>query len=361
MTPILVRPVPRGAADDLPRPVQDNDVGQVQEWLQRHELRRIGRDTVHQAVDLHAAENAFHPVQDYLNSLRWDRTERLSSWLHVYMGAEQNAYTAAIGLMFLIAMVARVFKPGCKADYVIILEGLQGALKSTMAAILGGRWFSDSLPDIGSDAVRLAQHLRGKWLIELSELSAMSRAEVEGIKAFITRCEEQFTPKYGRREVKEPRQCVFLGSTNKATYLKDETGGRRFWPVKVETLDTTGLARDRDQLFAEAVHLFRAGARWWPDAAFEAEYIRPQQAARYEADAWEQAISEWLGEGQVDVTVLKVARLALSIETPKLGTADQRRITAAMEQVGWMRNPVRGGHGERYWMKNSDAEGAGNV
>jgi predicted P-loop ATPase len=107
--------------------------------------------------------------------------------------------------MFLISMVARVMRPGCKVDYMLTLESIQGEKKSTIGEILAGQWFSDSLPNIGSDAVRISQHLRGKWLIEIGELSAMSKTETEELKAFLTRKEEQYTPKYGRLEVTEPR------------------------------------------------------------------------------------------------------------------------------------------------------------
>ncbi len=345
--PILTTRLPKGRATGLPRPVQEGDVSLVQEWLQRHDLRRIGRDTTHQAVDFRAEERAFHPVRDYLAALRWDRQPRLDAWLHTYLGAEKNDYVAGIGRLFLIAMVARVIKPGCKADYMLVLEGPQGARKSTACATLAGSWYSDNLPDIRSSGKDVSQHINGKWLIEVAELSALDKAEAAALKAFITRTEERYRPSYGRKEVIEPRQCVFIGTTNKAAYLRDETGGRRFWPVKVGEIDTTALARDRDQLLAEAVHLYQQGERWWPDSGFEATHIRPEQDARYEADAWEQAIGDWINTVS-KTTILQVARDALHIETPKLGTADQRRIAAVLERLGW---EAKRSNGVRIWTR----------
>ena len=140
----------------------------------------------------------------------------------------------------------------------------------------------------------------------------------------------------------EPRQCVFIGTTNKATYLRDETGGRRFWPVKVGEIDIEALRHDRDQLFAEAVHLYRAGEKWWPDNEFEREHIKPEQEARYEGDAWQEPISMYV-ENLASVRINDVAKTALQIETGRIGTADQRRIASVLVNLGF----ARGGRDNR--------------
>jgi predicted P-loop ATPase len=183
----------------------------------------------------------------------------------------------------------------------------------------------------------------------------MSRAEVTLLKSFITRTTERYRPSYGRRDVTEPRQCVFIGTTNKIVYLRDETGNRRYWPVRTGKVELQALKQDRDQLFAEAKHLFEKGEQWWPDKAFEAKHIKPEQDARFEADPWEDPVTQYLDAliGQdptIVVTVSQVAKYALGfLSDAKLGTTDARRITGILEREKWERK-ARTATG-RWWGK----------
>jgi hypothetical protein len=364
-TEVLLRPLFSDDPNFTPRPVTDADVTAVQAHLQWFGFRRLGKDATHGAIDKHAREHSFHPVRNYLDGLQWDGKGRLRTWLANYLGAPQSEYTEQIGTMFLIAMVARIYQPGCKLDYMMILEGPQGTLKSAACRILAGQYFSDQLPDITSKEA--FQHLRGKWLIEVAELHAYNRAAVDHFKEFLVRTEERYRPPWGRKEVHEPRQCVFIGTTNKRLYLRDETGNRRFWPVETGEINLERLRADLDQLFAEAAQNYRAGVPWWPDADFEQRCIAPEQEARYVPDVWEQPIREFLNrlpDGELlspkRTTILQVAVHALDFEeerptskdeprgTPinRLNPKDQHRIAAVLTHLGW---EPKHNERERWW------------
>jgi predicted P-loop ATPase len=219
----------------------------------------------------------------------------------------------------------------------LVLEGPQGAKKSTACAILGGNWFSDNLPDVtgGKD---VSQHIAGKWVIEIAEMSAMSKGETAHLKAFVTRTVEKYRPPYGRKEVSQPRQCVFIGTTNNSTYLRDETGGRRFWPVKIGNIDVKALRAERDQLFAEAVKCYVDGEKWHPDAKFEREHIYPEQDDRFEPDAWEAPIRDYLKESKPQKIYLgDIFQHALEIEVTSRDRAKQNRVTGILTRLKWNR------------------------
>jgi predicted P-loop ATPase len=353
----------------LPRPVRDTDATRVQEYLQWLGLPRIGKDSIFQAIDLRADECAFHPLRDYLDGLEWDSCRRVDEWLSRYLGADPTPYVDAIGEMFICSMVKRIFEPGCQADYLLVLEGPQGSGKSSACRILGGDYFSDSLPSVRLDK-EASNHLRGRWVIEIAELSAIRGAEEAALKAFLSRTAERYRPAYGRREVVEPRQSVFIGTTNESAYLHDETGGRRFWPVKTGLIDLDALARDRDQLFAEAVALYREGIQTWPDAEFERRFIAPVQEARREIDAWAEPIADFLahkaqegaGQGRFgsSVTVKEVAAHALDMKTQSIATSDTRRIAAIMTGLGWRRSDKLR-DGIRPWIAPADGASKPNL
>jgi predicted P-loop ATPase len=337
----------------FPRFLTPEDHTYCQEWLQEEGLPRVGHDVVVNAIDVIARERRFHPIRNWLSRLEWDGEPRIGSWLHRFVGTPDDEYHRQIGAMFLIAMVARVFEPGCQADYMLVLEGPQGEEKSKLCrAIAGDDYFSDHLPDLTEDPVRLSMHLRGKWLVEIPELSAINRADSSQLKSFVTRRVEIFTPKYAKVERKEPRQCNFIGTTNDDTYLKDETGGRRFWPVKVRIIDVPGFLAVRDQLFAEALQAYREGKHHWPDKAFEREIIIPEQGLRQFVDAWTDRVLDICAASLVtSISIAEIWR-ELGGQTHNLDMAAQKRIANILRTAGFTRTRI-GENGRFAWKKPS--------
>jgi predicted P-loop ATPase len=353
----LRQPLP-GHPLTAPRRWTDEDTSRVQDMLQRDfQMSRVSHDVVQHGVNVVARRHAYHPVRDWLDTLAWDGTKRLETWLTDYAGAADTAYTRAVGRMFLISMIARVQRPGCKVDYELILEGPQGSLKSQLLRELAQPWFSDQLPDLHhKDA---SQHLRGLWLIEMAELDTLLHSEITTLKAFLTRTEEKYRPPWGRNEVTEPRQCVFAGTTNFATYLRDPTGGRRFWCVATGAtgaLKPHLLRRDRGQLLAEALVWFRAGKHWWPARDFEIAHIQDEQETRYVGDIWQDEIEQELPRLQTlnaagshyEITVRQLATSALLFETSRVSPRDQQRIALILQRLGWR---SKANHGRRWWEK----------
>lgn len=210
-----------------------------------------------------------HPVREYLLSLKWDGVARADTIFIDYLGAEDTEYTRTVTRKALIGAVARIMQPGCKHDHILVLVGPQGCRKSTTLAKLGKSWFSDSFYTVqGKEAY---EQIQGFWLIEMGEMAATRKAELESIKQFVSKQSDSYRAAYAKRTQEHPRQCAFFGTTNDDEFLRDATGGRRFWPVTVtdkgrETGDYF-TAEIVDQVWAEIVMRYSAGENWYLDNA----------------------------------------------------------------------------------------------
>jgi predicted P-loop ATPase len=250
------------------------------------------------------------------------------------LGVQQNKYSAAVGARWMISAVARVYRPGVKADCCLILEGPQGSKKSTALRTLAGPYFTDELADLGSKDAAL--QTRGVWIIELSELDTLSRTDVGRIKAFMSRTTDRFRPPYGKRLIESPRQCVFAGSVNHSNYLRDDTGGRRFWPVACDSINIQLLSQDRDQLWAEAKARFDDGSAWWLEAADLLEDAAREQADRYDSDPWQELIVRWV-QGKHSVSISDILSRCLDKPTAQWTQVDKNRIARSLQSIGWAR------------------------
>jgi predicted P-loop ATPase len=338
----------------MARELTDADIKALTVYIQKRHIPRVGREKVANALDVFARKKSCNPLQDYLSNVEWDGTPRIDKWLQSYMGAAEggqpDSYLRAVGAKFLVSAIARAFSPGCKVDHALVLEGAQGIGKSTALRVLAGEeYFSDSLPsDLGDKDSRA--HLKGKWLIELPELTQFRKAEIETIKAYISRQKDQYRPAYGRQEVAIPRTCVFAGTTNDETYLVDHTGNRRWWTVRCgNRIDLDGLRRDRDQLWAEAVHRYRAGGAYCWHLSPQEEALQSQEAKqRVAVDTWTpdvQAALERLSDDNLGIATegLSPTELlkAMGWYDANRSNVDAPRMGRVMQDLGWVRRPKR--------------------
>jgi predicted P-loop ATPase len=310
-------------------------------WFQEHGIP-VSPGVVGRGILTAARESPVHPVRDYLSRLTWDRTPRLDTWLTTHLGVEDSRYVQAVGSRFLISAIARVFRPGCQADCMLILEGAQGTLKSSALRALAHPWFTDRISKPGGKDASM--EVKGIWLVEMSELDALTRATNSATKSFITCPQDRFRAPYGRHVVDQPRQCVFAGTINpQGGYLKDPTGARRFWPVSCGVIDLDGLRRDRDQLWAEALVRYQAGAAWWLETPELEALATAEQATRFEVDAWTEVVDNWL-VSRDDVSVGEVLMGALGISRESWSQTAQNRIAKILKIEGFEKfRPGRAG------------------
>ncbi len=274
-----------------PRPWTDWDTGATMTWFQRTEgvLIDATKSATDTAIDQVGQLNAFNPLHDYLRSLKWDCEQRLPKLLASYFGAEPSDYASAVGTAWLISAIARAMRPGCQADYMLVLEGNQGARKSSaLRELFSDAWFTDARISLNDEGLK---KLRGKWCVEIAELESFRGKAATEIKAFITSRVDHYRDSYGRRPQDYPRTCVMAGTTNEREYLVDRTGNRRFWPITCGDINIHAIKRDRDQLWAEAYARFESGEQWWLDNETGA---REEQRKRELREPWYEIIAAWL-------------------------------------------------------------------
>ena len=334
---------------------------------------RIGFEVVRQAAMTVCYRNRRNCVKDWMQSLRWDGESRIAHFFENHFGAAGTAYVRAAGQNFWISIAARVLKPGCQVDHMIVLEGPQGIGKSAACRAIGGDYFTEQ----HETATRkdFFEILQGKLLVEISEMDSFNRTEVTRVKQVITCTNDRFREPYGRHAEDHPRQCVFVATTNRDDWNRDETGARRFWPIACHgQIDLHAIRSNREQLFAEAVHRFKAGETWWEMPAVK---TRHEQAKRYVAPAWVEPIQRYLEhepvkdgtetnwikrpEPRPDVSIAEIFEYALELPKSQWTKANELRAAESLRYMGWKSKDMRrnGKVGKR-WVLRSKGGNAGS-
>lgn len=304
-------------------------------FLQRNlGLARIATSIVEEGIEAYAALHRRNAPKDWINSLpEWDRKPRVGSFLIDCAGADDNVYTRAVSVNFWVSLVARIFRPGCQVDSMIILEGPQGTKKSSLLEVIGGRWHGAPTASIESKDFYIC--LRGKLIIEFADLSSFYKAEINKLKHMITLRTDTYRGLWDKRASDHPRQSVFAGTTNDSVYLGDETGARRFLPVLTHTIDLELAKNTRVQLFAEALFMYNFDHTWHelPPQALE------EQEARRTADPWEYYIKEYV-RSRPSVQTSNILLECLKIESGKQTKFDTIRVGRILKMLRWDRRNI---------------------
>jgi len=324
-------------------PWTDSDAINFRYWLSRVRCFNVPTQLCQEAAQIAAEKFRYHPVRDYLKSLEWDGKKRLDTWLHDFAGVDDNLYTRAVSRKVLTGAVARVFNPGVKFDSMLVLEGEQGIGKSTLIAILGGKWYGDiGITDSDKDTI---DAMRGNWIIEVSEMVCSRKVDTDKLKSFLSKTTDRVRLAYRRNAEDYPRQSVFIGTINPEEgggYLKDTTGNRRFWPVVCKKVDFSGLKENRDQLWAEAVSRYFKGERLYlgDDVIKMANY---ETEKRRQRDPWIEPIADWLcrtdpeiGSPRSVVTGREILEECIGISISRTTQRELTRVAQIMvKELGW--------------------------
>lgn len=346
------------ADDGQWRPLRDTDYTRLRSELEGIGFKKPGRELVRDAAMLVAEDNRFDSAIEWAKGLRWDGVPRVERFLESYAGAEPGAYTQAVSRYMWTALAARLVQPGAKCDMVPVLVGGQGTGKSTGVMAMAPE--PDAYVEVNLEHRddNLARSLRGKLIGELGELRGLMTKEAEAIKAWITRTHEEWIPKYVEFATKFPRRLVFIGTTNSDEFLADDTGERRWLPVRVEVVDADAIARDRDQLWAEGLEMFKRDGLHWRDAMT----LATDHHAEFKInDAWALPVRDWLLADEMDgmdgvprgLRPFKMESLlvgALRLDSKSQGMREQKRVAAILRELGFVkRRATRAEGGKHVW------------
>lgn len=314
----------------------------------------IAESHVASAVRYVARQRTRHCVREWLDTLRWDGIPRIEHALEDYWGVvpaanQPSEYVRAVSANLFLGMVVRVQQPGCQLDTMPVFEGPQGIGKSRALRVLGGAWYMLAAESVTSKD--FFQVLGGCWLVEIGEMDSFSRAERERTKLVISTPVDRYRPSYGRHARDYPRQCVFAGTTNHDDYGNDDTGLRRFLPVRCGDIDIPGLAAARPHLFAEALAYWREGRPWW-----EVPRATEAQADRQAEDVWTNTVLDY-AMGKPDIALADVLREAFKMRDAEMNRSHELRVGRILKLAGWVKKPARRlGKLSKRWFQPEDGE-----
>lgn len=336
-----------------PRPVTDRDYSEAVMWLEGKHMTPKASN-IAAVIQTVAEHHSFDRLEEYIGGLQWDGQKRVHNWLSYYLGIEDGEYPRAVGLRWLVSSVARGLQAGCKVDTMPILEGPQGARKSTALRVLyGDEFFADELSDIGSKDAMM--EMQGVWGLEIQEMHRFSASETNQVKKFLTRQTDRFRPPYGRNVIEAPRRVVLAGTINPEGngYLRDPTGARRFWPLTVGRIDLEALAQDRDQLWAEAAQLYRDKTPWWVQDD-ELQAVEAEQEKRTDVDVWVDLVVPML-TGKKWIAQMEIFE-GLKIPAKDVNYMHSARVGRIMKKLGWIAGRERKSGEDRVVFRNPAVE-----
>lgn len=331
---LLRRPAwDRSTGDWTPRTLRESDYQNAVMWLESLHMTPK-TSSIKPVIGSVAEAHQFDRLREYLEGLVWDGVPRVDSFFRKYTGAmDATKYPEIVSRRFLISAVARGLSAGCKVDTMPIIEGLQGLRKSTaLKALFGAEFFSDELSDIGSKDAKM--EMQGVWCIEIAEMHRLNLSATNAVKKFLSQATDRYRPPYGSTVIDAPRRLVLAGTINPDgnPYLKDNTGARRFWPVTATKIDVEGISEDRDQLWAEAVMMYRNGEPWWVQRE-EIDIVEGQQADRTDVDVWTDAVLKAV-DGRKSILLSEVIR-EIGIPSKDASQHHAARIGRIMQSMGW--------------------------